>query len=253
MTWKEPKNYTDDCYFCAINLTGINKKKRKSLIYPNLPSTLRPVAHCDELPIPVFKELPDVPNENLDMNFEEQDDLNDNDFVRKSSAPIFFNQKELSDLSRDLNLSKESSELLAFRLNDQNLLQQGTKITFYRTRDDKFLRFFEELPDFVFYIDIPGLLLKLSVNEYKPEEWRLFSDSSKRSLICVLLHNSNMYAPIPIGHSITLKEKHDAIKTVFKHIKYEHHQWSVCVDLKMVNFRLCQQSGYTKPPCFLCY
>ena len=128
MTWKEPKNYTDDCYFCAINLTGINKKKRKSLIYPNLPSTLRPVAHCDELPIPVFKELPDVPNENLDMNFEEQDDLNDNDFVRKSSAPIFFNQKELSDLSRDLNLSKESSELLAFRLNDQNLLQQGTKL-----------------------------------------------------------------------------------------------------------------------------
>ena len=65
MIWKEPENYTDDCYFCAINLTGINEKKRKSLIYPNLPSALRPVAHCDELPIPVFKELPDVPNEKL--------------------------------------------------------------------------------------------------------------------------------------------------------------------------------------------
>ena len=63
MTWKEPKNYTDDCYFCAINLTGINKKKRKSLIYPNLPSALLPVAHCDEIPIPVFKELPNVPTE----------------------------------------------------------------------------------------------------------------------------------------------------------------------------------------------
>ena len=45
MIWREPKNHTDYCYFCAINLTEINKKKRKSLIYPNLPSALRPVVH----------------------------------------------------------------------------------------------------------------------------------------------------------------------------------------------------------------
>ena len=38
-----------------------------------------------------FKELPDVTNENLDGSFEEQDDLNDNDFVPKSSEPILFN------------------------------------------------------------------------------------------------------------------------------------------------------------------
>ena len=164
MIWREPKNHTDDCYFCAINLTGINKKKHKSFIYPNLPSALRRVAHCDEIPIPVFKELPDVPNENLDVNFEENDDLNDNDFVPKSSEPILFNPEELSNLIRDLNLSKESSELLASRLNDRNLLQQGTKITFYRTRDDEFLRFLGELPDFVFCIDIPSLLLKLSTS-----------------------------------------------------------------------------------------
>ena len=186
------------------------------------------------------------------MSFEEQDNLNDKDFVPKSSEPILFNQEELTDLTRGLNLSKESSELLPSRLNDGNFLQQGTKITFYKTRDDEFLRFFEELPDFVFCIDIPGLLLKVSVNEYKPEEWRLFIDISKRSLKCVLLHNSNIYAPMPIGHSTTLKEKY-AIKTVLQHIKYEHHQWVICVNLKMVNFLLGQQSGYTKFPCFLCY
>ena len=105
----------------------------------------------------------------------------------------------------------------------------------------------------MFGIDIPGLLLKLGVNEYKPEEWRLFIDSSKRTLKCVLLHNSNMYVPIPIGHSTTLKEKYDAIKTVLQHIKYECHQCVICVDLKVVNFLLGQQSGYTKFPCFLCY
>ena len=78
-----PKSHTDGFYFCAINLTGINKKKRKSLKHSNLPSALRPVPHCDEVLIPVFKELPDVPNKNLDGSFEEQDDLNDNDFVTK--------------------------------------------------------------------------------------------------------------------------------------------------------------------------
>lgn len=33
-----------------------------------------------------------------------------------------------------LCLSKEASELLAFRLNNKNLLNSGTKITFYPTR-----------------------------------------------------------------------------------------------------------------------
>ena len=145
----------------------------------------------------VFSEnLPNVPNENLDVSFEEQSGLNDNDVVLKSSQQILFNREELRDLMRDLNQSEESTELLASRINDQNLLQQGTKITFHRTRDEKFLRGFAKLPDFVFCIDIPGILLKLSVNEYKPEEWRLFIDSSMRNLKCVLLHNSNMYPPI---------------------------------------------------------
>ena len=47
-----------------------------------------------------------------------------------------------------------------------------------------------------------------------------------------------MYAPTPIGHSTTLKEKYDAIKTLLQHIKYEHHQMVTCVDLKMVHFLL---------------
>jgi len=48
--------------------------------------------------------------------------------------PQLFSQGELNDLARDLNLSKESSELLASRLKEKNLLQPGTLITFYRKR-----------------------------------------------------------------------------------------------------------------------
>ena len=33
MVWREPKNHVGDCYLCSINMTGVNKKKRKSLSY----------------------------------------------------------------------------------------------------------------------------------------------------------------------------------------------------------------------------
>ena len=170
MIWREPKKHTNDCYFCAINLIGINKKKRKSHIYQNILSALWPVAHCDKILIPIFKELPNVPNENLAVSFEEQDNLNDNDFVPKSSETILFNHEELSNLLRDLIRSKKSSKLLASRLNDRNLLQQCTKITSTEHEMTNFSDFFEELPYFVLCIDTPGLLLKLGANEYKPEE-----------------------------------------------------------------------------------
>ena len=36
-------------------------------------------------------------------------------------------------------------------------------------------------------------------------------------------------------------------------LKYNKHNWVICVDLKMVNFLLSQQGGYTKYLYFLCY
>jgi hypothetical protein len=42
-----------------------------------------------------------------------------------------FDLNELSDPIRDLNLPKDSSELLASRLKEKNVLQPGTKIAFY--------------------------------------------------------------------------------------------------------------------------
>ena len=82
---------------------------------------------------------------------------------------------------------------------------------------------------------------------------RLFIDSSKISLMWVLLHNRNMYGCIPIGHSVTMKEAYGNIKLILERLKYGDYQWLICVDLKMVNFLLGQQGAYTKYPCFLCY
>ena len=92
----------------------------------------------------------------------------------------------------------------------------------------------------------------LGVPQYKPREWRLFIDSSKQSLKCVLLHNASTYAGVPIGHSITLKESYSTVQMVLQKLCYNEHKWAICVELKMVNNLLGQQAGYVKYRCFLC-
>ena len=94
--------------------------------------------------------------------------------------------------------------------------------------------------------------MELGIVHYEANSWRLFIDSSKRSLKCLLLQNTNEYASIPIGHSATLKEKYEPVKQVLECIKYNQHNWKICIIQKMVNFLLGQQSRYTKHPCFLC-
>ena len=86
----------------------------------------------------------------------------------------------------------------------------------------------------------------MGVEEYLLGEWRLFVDSNKESLKSVLLYNGNEYSPVPTGHSIHVKEKYKEIKMVLNLLKYQEHNWIICVDLKMVNFLLGQESGYTK-------
>ena len=67
-----------------------------------------------------------------------------------SAKPKPFSQGQLNDLVRDLGLFMESSEILASRLGEQGILDSGTKITFYRDRDDLLIRFFSMKDDFVY-------------------------------------------------------------------------------------------------------
>lgn len=100
--------------------------------------------------------------------------------------------------------------------------------------------------------NVSGLLTFVGLTIYQSNEWRLFIDSSKRSLKAVLLHNGNKYASVQIAYSTRVKEEYRVISILLQKIKYFEHGWVICVDLKMVNFLLGQQSGYTKYPCFIC-
>jgi hypothetical protein len=55
----------------------------------------------------------------------------------------------------------------------------------------------------------------MGLRQYQPNDWRLFLDSCKRSLKCVLLHNGNKYGSISIARSITMKEEHQTISLVY--------------------------------------
>jgi hypothetical protein len=83
-------------------------------------------------------------------------------------------------------------------------------------------------------------------------EWRIFIDSSKRSLKVALLHNGSNYASLPIGHSVHLTESYENLDLVVTKIGYTTHDWMICGDPKVLCMLLGQQAGYTKYPCFMC-
>ena len=95
-------------------------------------------------------------------------------------------------------------------------------------------------------------LTAMGVPQYKPGEWRLFIDSSKQSLKCVLLHNASTFAGVPIGHLVTLKESYSTVQMFLQKLCYNEHKWAICVVLEMVIILLGQQASYVKYPCFLC-
>ena len=68
--------------------------------------------------------------------------------------------------------------------------------------------------------------------EYNLDEWRLFVDSSKRSLKYMLLYNGNKFACVPIGHSVIVEEHYLNVKMVLQKLLYGKHNWAIYVDLK---------------------
>ena len=82
-----------------------------------------------------------------------------------------------------------------------------------------FLTFEEGL---CFCHDVSGLFDAIGI-PCEPREWRLFVDSSSKSLRAVLLHNGNKFPSLPLAHSVQLKEGYSSVKTVLKAVKYEEY------------------------------
>ena len=127
MQWREQKNHYDDCYFCIVSVTGYNKKNKKRIKYLNLLSAIRPVPHGPDLPVPSApdklsdeSESSSLQSASGEMYFE----------PHQYDRPIDkFTQSELNDLKRELQLTKEESELLGLRLREKDMLASGVKFS----------------------------------------------------------------------------------------------------------------------------
>ena len=181
MVWREPQNHHDDCYFCTVTIKDFNHYKKRKWEYPDLKSARRPVLLCESIPVPVFTLLPQLHDSDSEephaLECSETSEGSCSEYEESSSSPKQFTQQELNDLIRDLNLSKQGSKLLASKLKGKNCLQPDAKITFYRNRETGILPFFSQDNDLVYY-NIIGLL-KMKIPNYRPEDWRLFIDSSE--------------------------------------------------------------------------
>ena len=122
MAWREPSDHSSDCYFCLTPpvATGMSRKKKQRIDYPNISSAIRPVPHREDLPVSEpLKEY------NLNSEMEEEDmektgpheERTDPDFQGPASESLHkLTQNKLNDLVRDLELPKVKAELLESRM-----------------------------------------------------------------------------------------------------------------------------------------
>ncbi|GBN07240.1 hypothetical protein AVEN_62714-1 [Araneus ventricosus] len=153
-------------------------KEQKAIILSNIPSALRPVLHGPGKPVPSPPDtVANIFYSDTEYECEIDDDF-DEVYDSISDETKLFTQSET--LVRDLNLPKDSAEVLGFRLKEKYFLAPGTSFSWFRKRTTVHSVFFQAV-ELVYCTDISALIARFKVH-YKPDEWRLFIDSSERSI-----------------------------------------------------------------------
>ena len=104
---------------------------------------MRPFPHSDDLPVatpPVNKDLlsssdEEMPSREYSAELISLEDIESTYSGTSGNEPHWITQEDLNDLARDLYLSKQQSELLAFRLKQWNLDLEDVRITSFRNRN----------------------------------------------------------------------------------------------------------------------
>ena len=223
MVWREQSDHVTDCYFCMTAIRGFSRKNKSKISYPVSKSAIKPIPHSPDLPVP---HPPTEKEDSLSVNAcentsteSEEEPIELDPFFQHESVPLFINQELWNDLVPDLYLSKEKAEILGSRLQQWNLLEPGTTISSFRSRNQNLAGYYASAENICYCKDIGGLISELGC-EHNPADWRLFINSSKTSLKAVLLHNGNIKLSILVGYSILRKETYNTRKILLDLLEY---------------------------------
>ena len=145
MVWREPKDHSIDCYFLFGEHKRCWQRAEKTSLIPvfhHLFDLSRTLIDSHLQSLMVLYLLMKQVKVFMECEYKEPDTKSEDSSSEMKLAYHQFNQSELNDLLRDLDLSKQAAELLASRLNEKHLLDSSAKVSFFRKRDELFLSFF---------------------------------------------------------------------------------------------------------------
>lgn len=152
-------------------------------------------------------------------------------------------------------MSQRCAEIVASRFQQWNLVAPDFKVTAFRGRKNKesIDKCFaiHEPSNLTYCTDVNALFQALDT-VHESNAWRLFIDSSVRSIKAVLLHIGNEKPSVPIAYGTNIKETNESIALILKLINYDLYGWRLCCDLKMVAILTGIKQGFSKYQCFLC-
>ena len=198
MVGREPKGHGKECYFCSYIVDGYNVKNKHKIQYPNLPCAMQPIPHVPCVPIPLSPRvvLETVEDSDREKSWSVNQLTESSEYeCDDDQQPKPFNQVELNDLVRDLNLPKASALILGSRLKAKRMLSTDTTFAWYKHCGNEYIHFFAKEHSLVYCVDVQGLIKKLET-VFNFNDCYLFIDASKSSLKAVLLHNTNQFASI---------------------------------------------------------
>ncbi|KAI6656077.1 hypothetical protein LOD99_11338 [Oopsacas minuta] len=130
-------------------------------------------------------------------------------------------------------ICRKKSRTSCIKASKKEFTHQNVIVSSYREPNFDLAQYFTFDGPLCYSNGTDRLISSLS-QEHSSFDWRLYIDSSKRSLKAVLVRNGNKNPAIPIAQPVYLKESYMNLEEVLDAIKYRTHRWNICGDLKVI-------------------
>ena len=123
---------------------------------------MRTIPHGPGVPIPLLPRVLETVKDSVsekswpDSQLAESSEYECDD----DQQPKPFNQAELNDHVRNLNLPKASALILGSRLKENRMLSTDTAFAWYKLRENEYIHFFAKEHSLAYCVNVQGLIKK---------------------------------------------------------------------------------------------